>query len=454
VLMPNASPSVMLLFGMLAARRVPAMINFTSGVEGMRNAIHIAGIKTVFTSRTFVEKAKLGDKIAQLENVRIVYLEDLKPEFGLLDKLWLILIAMRNPRGVMRPSKPDDPAVVLFTSGSEGKPKGVVLSHKNIMANVRQGKAMIEFSNRDKFLSALPLFHSFGLTVGVMVPLVSGARVFLYPSPLHYRMVPEMAYDRDCTVICGTPTFLGNYAKFAHPYDFYRIRYALAGAEKLTDNVRRAWSEKFGIRLLEGYGVTECAPVVAVNTPMQNRSGTVGKVVPGLETRIEPVEGIPEGGILHVRGPNVMLGYLLHDQPTVLRPPSSMFGAGWYSTGDVVEIDGDGFVHIKARMKRFAKVAGEMVSLEAVEQLAMAASPGKTHAAISVANEKRGETVVLFSEDEALKRDAVLAAARSAGQAEVAVPRSVIFLQKLPRLGSGKVDYMALKQMAEERARA
>jgi acyl-[acyl-carrier-protein]-phospholipid O-acyltransferase/long-chain-fatty-acid--[acyl-carrier-protein] ligase len=451
VLMPNASPTVMLLFGLIAARRVPAMINFTSGVDGMRNAFLVARIKTVFTSRAFVEKAKLADKIAQLDGVRFLYLEDLRPEFGLLDKLWLILFAVRHPRRVMRPSKPDDPAVVLFTSGSEGKPKGVVLSHRNILANVRQAKAVIEFSNRDKFLTSLPMFHSFGLTAGVMVPLVSGARVFLYPSPLHYRMVPEMAYDRDCTVLCGTPTFLANYAKYAHPYDFYRVRYVLAGAEKLTENVRRVWAEKFGIRLLEGYGVTECAPVVAVNTPMQNRAGSVGKIVPGLEAKLEPVEGIAGGGILHVRGPNVMLGYLLHDQPGVIRPPSSAFGAGWYSTGDVVEIDADGFVHIKARLKRFAKVAGEMVSLELVEQIAAAAAPLKAHAATSAPNERRGEMIILFSEDPELKRDALLAAARTAGQAEVAVPRAVVHIPKLPRLGSGKVDYLALKQMAAER---
>ena len=451
VLMPNASPTVMLLLGMFASRRVPAMINYTSGVEGMRNAIHIAQIKTIFTSRVFLEKAKLTDKVAQLEGVTIHLLEDLRPQFTLIDKLWLILIAMRNPREVMRPTKPDDAAIVLFTSGSEGKPKGVVLSHRNILSNVAQSRAMVEFSNRDKFLTALPLFHSFGLTAGLLIPLLTGARTFLYPSPLHYRMVPEMAYDRDCTVIFGTPTFLANYAKHAHPYDFYRIRYAVTGAEKLSETVRQTWFDRFGIRLLEGYGVTECAPIIAINSPMNQRKGSVGQMVPGLEYKLEPVEGIPQGGILHVHGPNVMLGYLLHDKPGELRPPSSLFGAGWYSTGDVVDIDADGFVTILARMKRFAKVAGEMVSLEVVEQIALAASPGKTHAATAIANERRGETIILFTEDEALKREHLLATARRDGHAEVAVARTVSYLQKLPRLGSGKIDYLLLRQIAQER---
>ena len=451
VLMPNAAPTAMLILGMFASRRVPAMINFTSGVEGMRNAIHTARIKTVFTSRVFVEKAKLAAKIEQLEGVSIHYLEDLRPQFTLADKLWLIFVALRNPRGVMRPSKPDDPAIVLFTSGSEGKPKGVVLSHRNILSNVNQARAMVEFSNRDKFLTALPLFHSFGLTAGLLVPLVTGARIFLYPSPLHYRMVPEMAYDRDCTVIFGTPTFLAHYARHAHPYDFYRIRYAVSGAEKLNDAVRQTWIDKFGIRLLEGYGVTECSPVIAINSPMNQKRGSVGRIVPGVEYKLEPVEGIPSGGILHVRGPSIMLGYLLHDKPGELRPPSSVFGPGWHATGDVVDIDADGFVTILARMKRFAKVAGEMVSLEVVEQIALAASPAFVHAATAISNERRGETIVLFTEDANLKREHLLAAARHDGQAEVAVARTVYYLQKLPRLGTGKVDYLLLREMAQER---
>jgi len=450
VMMPNAAPTAMLLLGMFASKRVPAMINFTSGVEGMRNAIQVARIKTIFTSRVFLEKAKLTDKVAQLEGVTIHCLEDLRPQFTLLDKLWLIVIAMRNPKEVMQPSKPDDPAVVLFTSGSEGKPKGVVLSHRNILANVNQGRAMVEFSNRDKFLTALPLFHSFGLTAGGLLPVLTGAKVFLYPSPLHYRVIPELAYDRNCTVLLGTSTFLGNYAKFAHPYDFYRLRYVIAGAEKLAAPVRELWFEKFGIRIFEGYGATETAPVLAVNTPMAFRSGTVGQFLPGLQHRLLPVPGIATGGMLHVKGPNLMSGYLRFENPGVLQPPASAAGEGWYETGDVVDVDADGFVKIVGRVKRFAKVAGEMVSLEAVEKLAAAASPGAAHAASTQPDASRGETILLFSTDPQLTRDRLQTAARDGGWPEIAVPRRIIQVDALPLLGTGKIDYVTLKQMAEK----
>ena len=448
VLMPNASPTIMLILGMFAQRRIPAMLNYTAGVEGMQSACQTAKIKTIFTSRTFLEKAKLTEKVAQLRDLRILYLEDLRPQFTIADKAWLILYALRFPRAVIQDPKPDDPALVLFTSGSEGKPKGVVLSHRNILANIAQVRSVIEFSNQDKFLAALPLFHSFGLTVGALVPLTTGARVFLYPSPLHYRMIPEIAYDQDCTVIFGTGTFLARYAKMAHEYDFYSAHHVLSGAEKLPDAVRQVWLEKFGIRVLEGYGITEMSPAVSVNTPYFNRPGTVGKILPGIEYDVTPVEGIDHGGMLHLRGPTRMLGYLLHDKPGVIQEPQSPKGPGWYETGDIVEIDADGFLKIAGRVKRFAKVAGEMVSLEVVEQLAALRSPSRAHAASTYASSRRGEVIVLFTEDRELRREHLSAAARERGSPEIAVPRHIQYIEKIPRLGSGKFDYVKLKEMA------
>lgn len=453
VMLPNLAPTLALVFGLSAQRRVPAMLNYTAGVDGLQAACTAAQIRTVLTSRAFVEQAKLAGKLAALEGVELLYLEDLRAAMTLADKLWLVLWAARFPRAATHIGHAEDPAVILFTSGSEGKPKGVVLSHRALLANIAQIRAVVDFSVDDKVLNALPLFHSFGLTAGGLLPVLCGANVFLYPSPLHYRVIPELAYDRGCTVLFGTSTFLGNYAKHAHPYDFHRLRYVIAGAEKLAEPVREAWFDKFGIRIFEGYGATETAPVIAVNTPMAFRRGTVGQVLPGLHARLEAVPGIDDKGghcgMLHVSGPNLMSGYLKVDQPGVLQAPVSGMGEGWYETGDVVEIDDDGFVRIVGRVKRFAKIAGEMVSLEVVEKIAAAASPAGQHAASSRADAAKGEALVLFTTDGALSRDALLAAAQSAGAPELAVPRIIVRLDALPLLGTGKIDHVTLKQRAE-----
>ena len=449
LLLPNLAPTLGLIFGLGARRRVPAMLNYTAGVEAMQAACDAAELKILITSRAFVEQAKLGDKLAGLRGVAVHYLEDIREHIGLGDKLWLMLWAIHFPRAFELPSSPEAAAVVLFTSGSEGQPKGVVLPHRAILANIAQIRAVIDFSVDDKVLNALPIFHSFGLTAGALLPVLTGASLFLYPSPLHYRVIPELAYDRSCTVLFGTSTFLGNYARFAHPYDFHRLRYVVAGAEKLSEAVRGEWFEKFGLRIFEGYGATETAPVLAVNTPMAYRTGTVGNLLPGIEHRLAPVPGIPQGGILHVRGPNVMAGYLKADQPGVLQPPASAFGEGWYETGDVVEIDAEGFVRIVGRVKRFAKIAGEMVSLEVVEKLAAAASPAQTHAASSQPDPAKGEALVLFTTDASLNRELLAIKARELGLPELAVPRKIQRVEALPLLGTGKIDYVSLKQMAE-----
>jgi acyl-[acyl-carrier-protein]-phospholipid O-acyltransferase/long-chain-fatty-acid--[acyl-carrier-protein] ligase len=451
LLLPNMAPTLGLFLGLTALKRVPAMLNYTAGVDGMQTACDAAEIRTLITSRAFVEQAKLANKIEALQGLdHIVYLEDLRGQMSFFDKLWLMGWALWFPRRVEIDATPEDAAVVLFTSGSEGKPKGVVLSHRAILANIAQIRAIIDFTAEDRVLNVLPIFHSFGLTAGTLLPVLTGASLFLYPSPLHYRVIPELAYDRGCTVLFGTSTFLGNYARFAHPYDFYRLRYVVSGAEKLAPTVRDQWFEKFGIRILEGYGATETAPVIAVNTPMAFRSGTVGQFLPGLEYRLSAVPGIEHGGILHVRGPNVMSGYLKADNPGVLQTPKSDIGPGWYETGDLVDVDDDGFVHIVGRVKRFAKVAGEMVSLEVVEKLALAASPAAQHAVTTRPDASKGEALVLFTTDASLERAALQKAAQQLGMPELAVPRKLVQLAALPLLGTGKTDYVTLKRMAEE----
>ena len=452
VIMPNAAPTLGLILALSATKRVPALLNYTAGVDGIRAACTAAGIRTILASRAFVEKAKLESVMGQLTEVKVHYLEDLRGKLGIWDKL-LILATQFAPSLLAVRQSPQDPAIVLFTSGSEGKPKGVVHSHSSLLSNVAQIRALADFTPLDKFMIALPLFHSFGLTCGAIMPLVSGCRVFLYPTPLHYRVIPELVYNRNCTVLFGTSTFLANYGKFAHPYDFGRLRYVVSGAERLSDEVRNLWIDKFGIRVLEGYGVTECAPVVAVNVPMACRSGSVGQLVPGMEHELQKVPGIEEGGILHVAGPNVMTGYLLFDAPGVITPPQSI-RPGWYSTGDIVYIDEDDFVHIRGRVKRFAKIAGEMISLEVVEKIAAEAAPGFLHAASSRPDASKGEALVLFTTAPGLTREMLSAAARRLGAPELAVPRSLVSIDEIPLLGTGKTDYVRLKAMAAKPAEA
>jgi acyl-[acyl-carrier-protein]-phospholipid O-acyltransferase/long-chain-fatty-acid--[acyl-carrier-protein] ligase len=448
--MPNAAATLGLILGLSMLKRVPAMLNYTAGADGVRAACVAAGIRKIVLSRAFIEKARLTALVEGLTEVELIYLEDLRERVTLFDKLW-VLAHQRFPRWAAAAQNPDDAAVVLFTSGSEGKPKGVVHSHSSLLSNIAQLRAVADFTPLDKFMVALPLFHSFGLTCGAIMPLVSGCKAFLYPSPLHYRIIPEIVYDRNCTVLFGTSTFLANYGKYAHPYDFGRLRYVVAGAEKLSEDVRSLWLEKFGIRILEGYGVTECAPVIAVNVPMACRIGSVGQLLPGIEHVLESVPGIAEGGALHVKGPNLMKGYLLYDNPGVIQPPKSI-DAGWYSTGDIVVIDADDFVHIRGRVKRFAKIAGEMVSLEVVERIAAQAAPGFSHAASTRPDAAKGEAIVLFTTARELSRDQLSAAAKSLGSPELAVPRLIRTVSAIPLLGSGKVDYLRLKELAAEAA--
>ena len=443
VMLPNSAAVAVTFFALQSIGRVPAMLNFSAGSASVLSAMTAAQVKTVLTSRAFIEKAKLEPLITAISGeVAIVYLEDVRSSLTLFDRV----------AGFLRGSEPlvarkaDDPAVILFTSGSEGTPKGVVLSHRNIVANAAQSLARVDVNGSDKVFNVLPVFHSFGLTGGLVMPLMAGVEVYLYPSPLHYRIIPELVYQTDATILFGTDTFLAGYARVAHPYDFRSLRLVLAGAEPVKASTRAAYMDRFGLRILEGYGVTETSPVLAMNTPIFNRPGTVGRLSPLMQARLEPVPGVDEGGRLVVRGPNVMLGYLRAENPGVLEPPPD----GWHDTGDIVIIDEDGFIAIKGRVKRFAKIAGEMVSLAAVETLAQTLWPDADSAVVAIPDQRKGERLVLVTTERQAARDLLLKAAKAQGLPELAVPTRIMTIARLPVLGSGKTDYVKLKALAEE----
>lgn len=456
LLLPNACGTVVSMFALLQRSRVPAMLNIGAGEAVLRQAVATGEIKLVLTSRRFVAAAELGPTVDGLsETTQILYLEDLRAKLTLPLKLKGLLAGRWRRKILEHPECPRDPdaeGCVLFTSGSESAPKGVVLSHRNLLANRAQAGPLLALTRTDLVFASLPIFHSFGLTCGVLLPLLDGSRAFLYPSPLHYRPIPEYCYQLGATVLFGTNTFLSAYGRSAHAFDFQRMRLVIAGAEPLRAQVRALWQEKFGIRIMEGYGLTETSPVLAVNTPLNYRAGSVGLPVALIECRLEPVEGIAAGGRLQVRGPNIMRGYLRHSKPGVLEPPASPLGAGWFDTGDIAEIDTDGFISIVGRAKRFAKIGGEMISLAAVEALALEVSAEHRHAALAVADARKGERIILLTEHAELTRQALIEAGQQMAVSELHVPREVVSVETIPVLRSGKVDYQGVSRLFESLA--
>jgi len=445
VMLPNANGAAVTLMAAMSAGRVPAMINFSAGVTAVLAACTAAKIDTILTSRAFVERGRLDALVAGIEaaKIRIVYLDDVRTTITLGDKLR----GLREKKRPLVKRGPDDWAAILFTSGSEGVPKGVVLSHRNMLTNAAQAAARIDFGRQDKVFNVLPVFHSFGLTIGLILPLVSGVRVYLYPTPLHYRIVPELVYGTNATIFFGTDTFLNGYARSAHPYDFRSLRYIMAGAEAVKEATRRTYLEKFGQRILEGYGVTETAPALALNTPMFNKFGSVGRALPGMELKLEKVEGVDEGGRLWVKGPNIMRGYLRVENPGVLEPPPE----GWHDTGDIVTIDPQGYITIRGRAKRFAKIGGEMISFAAVEALASELWPDALSAVSSVPDARKGERLVLVTQRKNATRSEFQAFARSRGASELLTPAEFVYMEKVPVLGSGKIDNVSVAKLVKER---
>ena len=453
VLLPSAIATPVTVFGLLAFGRIPAMLNFSTGATNMSAACMAAQVRSIITSRKFIAAAEMEEDLKVLaRNARIIYLEDIAARIGTFDKA-RGLISRIFVKSVLKANgaldNPYAPATVLFTSGSEGLPKGVVLSHSNLVSNIIQVCTRISFLPTDVFFNALPMFHAFGF-LATLLTMLNGCKSFFYPSPLHYKIVPEMVYDTEATMLFSTDTFLTNYAKTAHPYDFQSLRMVVGGAERVKPETRQIWMEKFGLRIIEGYGATECSPAIAANTPMHFKAGSVGRIFDGMQSRIEPVEGIAEGGRLFIKGPNVMLGYLRADNPGVIEAPIG----GWYDTGDIVTIDEEGFVTIQGRAKRFAKIAGEMISLTAVEAKVQLVYPAAANAVVTIPDKRKGEQLVLFTTETKPDRKQVSDGMKQQGATDLMVPKTLVSLAALPLLGSGKTDYVALTRMALEKAEA
>jgi acyl-[acyl-carrier-protein]-phospholipid O-acyltransferase / long-chain-fatty-acid--[acyl-carrier-protein] ligase len=454
VLLPNVNAMPLVLLSLWFAGKIPAVLNYTTGPAILLACARLAGLSQIITSRTFIERAKLDIKPLESAGIKFVIIEDVRTRLRRRAMIRSLLrVCFRSTLTEAKP-EPDDTAVILFTSGSEGDPKGVELTHRNLLANIRQMLAVIDLMDTDRFFNALPLFHSFGLTVGLLLPLLQGAFVFLYLSPLHYRVVPSAFYNLNCTVFFGTNTFLSGYGRKAHPYDFRSLRYLFAGAEKLQESTAVVWMQKFGVRVLEGYGATECSPCVSVNIPMHPKPGTAGQFLPRIEYRLETVEGIGDGrsetgtersGRLFVRGPNVMKGYLNPE-------PNAKFQAldAWYDTGDIAKVDSEGFVHILGRLKRFAKVSGEMVSLTAVENCLSNAFPKYglkfAIAVIAKPDEHKGEKLIAVTNEARLTLEEIRDAVRAHGLGNLAFPRRLEYLHELPHLGTGKINHRELER--------
>lgn len=450
VLLPNVNGTPVTVMSLWSAGFVPAILNFSTGVPTMVQCVQLAGIRSVITSRVFAEKAKLDLRPFTEAGIELIHLEDVRPTIGAGAKLSALIRHMLCPGWGLVPqgsreSLRDASGVILFTSGSEGVPKGVDLTHGNLMANIRQVLGVLDVTDDERFFSAMPLFHSFGLLAGVLLPLVRGYYTFLYPSPLHYRVIPTAVYDKVCTVMFGTNTFLNGYARRANPYDFNSVKFLVSGAEKVQEATANTWARKFGVRLLEGYGATECSPAICLNSRLELKFGSVGRFLPGIEWRLEPIEGVSEGGRLLVRGPNIMRGYLNADA-------NARFQAlgGWYDTGDIVRVDDEGFVFVLGRLKRFAKVSGEMVSLTAVEEALAGGFPQYGNrfevAVVSLPDEDKGEMLIAVSNDARLSLDQIRAVIKGRGMTNLCVPRELRHLREIPKLGTGKVNHRELQE--------
>ncbi len=464
ILLPPSVAGALVNFAALLAGKIPVNLNYTASNEVLASCARQCGLETVVTSQKFLERVPLAVP------GKIILLEELAARRGAAERLLAFAMAWTLPGrwlgralGREKPAQLDDLATVIFSSGSTGDPKGVLLTHFNIGSNVEQMGQIFMLGGSDRLLGVLPFFHSFGFTVTLWLPAVLGTGVIYHPSPLDLTAISELARNYKITFLLATPTFLQAYLRRCSPEDFGSLQYVLVGAEKLPERLALAFEDRFGIRPLEGYGCTECAPVVSVNTrdfrapgfrQVGAKRGKIGHPLPGVSVRIvdpETREPLPPGqpGLLLVRGPNVMQGYLGQPDKT-----AEVLRDGWYVTGDIAAIDEDGFLTITDRLSRFSKIGGAMVPHIKVEEKLheLAGATEQTFVVTGVPDGKKGERLVVLHTLPEEKLKECLEKLGSADLPNLWLPRPNQFFHvaEFPHLGTGKLDLRRIRDLAAQ----
>ncbi len=462
ILLPPSIPGALVNWAALLLGKIPINLNYTSSNESIASCVKQCNLKTVVTSRQFLEKVPIKPP------GELIYAEDLALNPGFLEKIAVLLAAKLLPArllelflGVSRPPSLDDTATVIFSSGSTGEPKGVMLSHFNLASNVEQLEQVFHLHGGDRILGILPFFHSFGFTGTLCLPPLAGIGVVFHVSPLDAQAIGALVSKYSVTMLLSTPTFLNSYARRCPPEAFGSLRIVMAGAEKLPERIAQGFEDHFGIRPLEGYGCTECSPVVAVNTydfraayfrQVGAKRGTIGHPLPGIGVHIiDPDSGeslpVDKPGLLLVRGPNIMVGYLNRPEKT-----AEVLKDGWYNTGDIATVDEDGFLRITDRLSRFSKIGGEMVPHIRVEEKLheLIGADGQVLAVTAIPDEKKGERLVVVH---TLKEDALNDCLEKLAKSDLPAlwkprPDQFLYLEKLPYLGTGKLDLRKLREIA------
>ncbi len=442
IMLPNAVTTVIIFFALQYLNKAVSIINFTSGIKNIKSSLSISKVKKIITSRTFIEQAEMQDIVSSFnDNIKVIYIEDVKKDLSIKEKL-KALVKFFFKEKIIR--NINSVAVILYTSGTESSPKGVMLSHKNLFENRKQVMQHLNINKGEKFFTCLPFFHSFGLGIGILLPILNNLKLFLYPTPLHYKTIPALLKLKSATVFFSTDTFLKKYASFMNSNYFQNVKFLIAGAEKLDSSTYDFYLKNFNIKILEGYGVTEASPAVSVNTYESFKLGSVGKLLPGINYKIEKIDGYEEGGLLFLKGKNIMLGYQLDDSQKL-----SGVIDGWYNTGDVAKIDDEGYLFILGRLKRFAKIAGEMISLAQVEDIPKKEWPDNRSVVCAIKDSAKGEALILITDNKMAKLETIIDIMKNSGFSSLYYPKKIKIIDEFPILGSGKINFKKLQEIAE-----